>query len=375
MRVKKAILLITLTAIANFAFATEQTCNEYSFPESMTGYNKLPPNCTFKRSIKITSSNVTLDCNNSTLDGDDELKIGLLVDSQGEDIKNIKIKNCKLINFKQHGIRIGWNIPDGSKPKNFQENYSRTPNNIEIENVLVSSSGRTGIYIDDFVTKTTIKDSTVEKSRTAGIYLEHDSTQTTISNSRFINNGFTEDGKATREAIAIDSSPHNKIFNNIFMGNATGSIFLYKNCHEHASDSEQVPRQQEASYNSIINNTFLNEKIGIHIASRQSKNLSRLECGDPPMDNESRYYEDFSNHNRVESNSFCSVNFPIIIEGDFNFIHSNYFDQLRQDSISIPKTMREIFKNTPPVGNKINENYIKECGAINEQTYEIYKKP
>lgn len=361
----KYVALLYITFASHTTLAANSSCESYLFTDPLTGSQKLPPNCIFKKSLQINSSNVSLDCNNSTFDGENILKIGLLIDSQGNNLNSVKIKNCKFVNFKQHGLRIGWNIPDGLKPKDKQENYSRTPTNIELENILVSNSGRSGIYIDDYVTHTNIKNTTVEKSRTAGIYLEHDSAYTSISNSKFIENGFADDFKPTREAIAIDSSPHNKITNSSFKNNATGSIFLYKNCYEHFSDPEQVPRQQEASYNLIANNSFENEKIGIHIASRQSKNLSRLECGDKPMDKDGQYYEDFSNHNSVEKNSFCNVVAPIIIEGDFNLIKDNFFEQNKENNITMPITMRETLKNQPSLGNRLinNLNLIKECGV------------
>ncbi|MCG2574277.1 right-handed parallel beta-helix repeat-containing protein [Acinetobacter sp. ME22] len=297
----------------------------------------------------IKDSNIVFDCHNAVIDGGGKVSTGLLIESYGQDIHNITIKNCTFKNFKYNGIRIGWGIPDVLKntiPK--QERYNFHPNKITIDNVKIENSGTVGLYIDDYVSNVVVKNSMISNSGAPAIYLEFSSRNNTIDNNVFVNNGYNKK-RGSREAISVDGSYSNLITKNIFKNNALGGIFLYKNCQEQSSKGNAPIRLDGADYNNISENNFINEKIGIWIASRQSKDLSKWDCGDKPMYS-NKYYQDYADHNKLIKNYFHNVSKGIIVEGDYNIIEKNNFDK-KDNSIIFPYTKRALYLNKPQVGN------------------------
>lgn len=186
-------------------------------------------------------------------------------------MNNIYIRNCSFENFSKSGIGIAWSEKDTKIGDSHDEIYRRTPNSITLENIVVKNSGRTGVYIDDYVSNVIIKNSTIINSGGAAIYLDFSTREIKIYNDKIAMNGLI----ANREAIAIDSSSDNLIEGNHFDGNSAGSIFLYKNCGEQMRSGKQVIRWMHSDNNIIRNYMFLNENIGVWIASRQSRNLGK----------------------------------------------------------------------------------------------------
>lgn len=283
--------------------------------KKIVGNVVLPYQCVFQQSLRISEGNTTLDCNGSKFIGNGIKKIGLLIDSRGEALSNVTIKNCIFEGFESSGIRVSWEEVDAQKGDNKKMIYQRTPNRIHIENVEVSNNGGVGIYIDDYVTEAVIKNSKVTGSGGAGIYLEHSSKNNKVIGNFISNNGFKKDKKTRREGVAIDSSAHNEVIGNIFLGNAAGGIFLYKNCGEHFRTGRQVIRWQHSNYNVIKQNKFVDEEVGVWLASRQNKRLKNWDCNDPK--NANGNYDDFADKNIVEDNEFCRVKRPIL-DGGFN---------------------------------------------------------
>lgn len=350
-------LLLNSNAHANEACARQ-------IPGIIKGEFVLPSGCVYEKPLKIKESDTTLDCNGSIFDGKNINglnKAGLTIDSEGKKISNITVRNCVFRNFKG-GIRITWNKPDSEKGNNRKAIYERTPSNIHLNNLRVEENDGVGIYIDDYVTGVVVQDSTILRNEGVGIYLEHSTKKNTIRNNRIIGNG-ARPGRASREGIAVDSSAENTIENNYFENNAAGGIFIYKNCGEMPGKGygERLIRWQHSDNNRIVNNKFVNEKTGIWIASRQSRNLESWGCADKPMDEYGKYFQDYANGNLIFGNKFHSNETGIRIEGDYNEIKNNLFYCSSKYSIDVPKTKREELLKKPQIGNVIYGNEIKKC--------------
>lgn len=352
-----AALLLNSHAHANEACAQQ-------IPGIIKGEFVLPSDCVFEKPLKINEGNTTLDCNGSVFDGRNIHglnKAGLTIDSEGRKISNITVRNCVFRNFKG-GIRITWNKADSEKRDDRKAIYERTPSNVNLDNLIVEENDGVGIYIDDYVTGVVVQDSSILRNKGVGIYLEHSTQKNTIRNNRIIGNG-VRSGRASREGIAIDSSAENSIENNYFENNAAGGIFIYKNCGETPDKGygDRLIRWQHSNNNRIASNKFVNEKTGIWIASRQSRNLESWGCADKPMDEDGKYFQDFANGNLIFGNVFHSNETGIRIEGDYNEAKNNVFYCSKKNAIDIPITKREELMKKPQIGNVIYGNEIIKC--------------
>lgn len=308
---------LILTLAISFTLSSQAAQLPCYLPDAteLQGNISLQPHCIYRQSLLISHSNTHLDCQGATLEGDNHLPFGIMVNSKGSPLKNISIKNCHIRNFSRSGIRITSNIPANQLSTDHQINYHRTPTAILIDAVVVTGSGRVGIYFDDYVTDSTLSNSTVQQSYMSGIYLEHSSRYNRIINNRIVNNGHESFGRGKREGLAVDSSANNLIEGNLFEGNGAGGVFLYKNCGEHYSSGKSVIRWQHSDNNIIRNNTFTHEQVGIWLASRQSRDLSGFDCGDKAKDNSGQYFADYANNNVLEGNKFIGTQVDIKDEG------------------------------------------------------------
>jgi parallel beta-helix repeat protein len=357
-----AILLLMFTSFQSIASSKSQYCNLPKDELINGGYILLEKSCVFNESILITKSNTILDCNNSIIDGQGRLNNGVMIISQGKSIRNILVKNCTIKNFKHSGIGVSSGISPEKLSPDHKRNYDNSPTDIIIDNVTVETNAGVGVYIDDYVTKTIIKNSVIKSSGSTGIYLDQSSKFNQVINNVIENNGFpTEEGRGEREGLAIDSSANNIIEGNKFINNAAGGVFLYKNCGEAFKTGKSVIRWQHSDFNIIKNNFFSGQPIGVWIASRQSRDLSKWGCGDDSMDKEKHFYQDFSKYNKVVGNEFCRNKIAIKIEDDNNIIKNNSFDEDVSKQINIPMTMREKLLGEKTIGNDITENENKKC--------------
>ena len=366
----------------------------------ITENTTIPKNCHYdKVTFKISTSNITFDCNNSELNGLGKTKRNKLgrrykvaevprgtafniIGSENNLLQNVTVKNCNLIYYIS-----GFNIAFGLKQtthddlkagRNIEalENHLRTlsPKNIRIENNKIIGSHNSGIFIQRYITDLVATNNTINGAGDMGMYLESGSQKITISHSIFTKNGETtydiEDRKRKprirkREAIAVDSSAYNIIRDNKFINNAGGGIFLYKNCYERYEEADQLPRYQGSNFNLIENNTFSDERKGVWIASRQSRDLENFDCGDTALlitDKDKKYYEDFAKNNRVINNTFENNEKAVIIEDDNNTISNNTFklgENTRKDIIigvdSEVKTVHSV-KGTVVEDNTFSSN-------------------
>lgn len=328
-------------------------------PKNIEGYVELSANCVYKASLLIVQSNVVIDCNGGILDGENELKYGLLIDSMGSALENVTVKNCTFRNFKNGGVLVTWSGVAAQKSGTRAEKYAKSPHNIILDNNIIQNNGGVGVYVDDYVAYTYILNSLVQGNRGVGVYLDDSTKNNILRNNTFINNGYRLK-KGPREALAIDSSADNIIEGNTFSSNAAGAIFLYKNCGENIHKGRQVIRWQHSDRNIIHNNIFYGELIGVWLASRQSKNMATWDCGDLPMDPMGRYFEDFADDNTVSGNKFIDNKVAIRVESDRNQIIANDFFCVR-NPIEFPITRREEFLGLPQTGNVMRNNRILSC--------------
>ena len=358
----KDVSCFLLLTFAGFPALAADNCQD-ALPSKLQDDITLPAGCVFDRPIRITDSNTFLNCNGSTFDGKGTEKIGLTIDSRGKPLKNIRVENCVFRNFESNGIRITWAGKDAKKGENHEEIYANSPTNIVIEKVTIIDSGNVGIYIDDYVTDVVVQNSVIQRTTGVGIYLEHSSKRNKIVSNRLLGNGYRLD-KVPREAIAVDSSAENVIEGNTFKDNAAGGIFLYKNCSERISSGVQAIRWQPSNDNIIRNNLFIGEKVGIWVASRQSRNLEKWDCGDRPMDDSRKYYEDFADSNKVVGNTFCRTAVPIRNEGDNNSFVANKFDASVKTRVHQPVSMRQKLLARPTRGTTIQNNIAIDCSEV-----------
>lgn len=348
--------MISLLSCSVFSKEKDTTC---ALPK-IKGIVNLNKNCIYQGPLIITEDNVVLNCEGAMFNGENKRGTGIIINAEGKGAKNIKIHNCRITNYTYNGIRIASGTAANKLNENHEINYKNSVQNVLIDNVEVSNIERVGIYLEAYVTNITIKNSTINKSGGVGIYLDQASRNNKIISNKLMGNGIL-DPRHAREAIAVDSSANNIIQDNTFQGNGLGSIFLYKNCGEKFSSGKSVLRWQHSDNNIINENIFLNEKVGIWISSRQSYDLKNWDCGDKPMDSIGRYYEDFSNNNKIEKNKFCKIPTPIRVEGDNNKIINNFFDEKNAVEVEIPTSMREKLLGKKAVGNVINGSKKINC--------------
>lgn len=314
------------------------------------------------RGFLIRKSNIVLDCNGLEIDGMGVAPFGVDINSFGKKISNIVVRNCKFKNFRYRGASVGWRVKLsekksllGERPENFL--YGMHPSSVLFYNDVFVGSGTAGVYVDAFSSFVQIEKSTFLDNKGVAIYLEYSSSQTSILDNYFYNNGFVKG----REAIAIDSSSKNIISRNFFKKNNSGGVFLYKNCGERFPGSEFITRKYGSNYNIITNNSFFGERVGVWLASRQSRDLSTWNCSDPTIF-EGKYYQDYASDNKVVDNSFCGVAQPVIVEDDNNVIANNRIDgQSLAKAVRVTNPPRAIYMHKPVIGTVIRDNVQTQC--------------
>ncbi|CAI8964220.1 right-handed parallel beta-helix repeat-containing protein [Pseudomonas sp. IT-P176] len=360
------VMWLPLTLAASFwplpSNAKENQKCQLPHSGNLAGNVTLEPSCTYFETMTINTSNTNIDCKGATLDGRHTEKTGILISSKGNHLTNVNIKNCTVTNFTQMGILVTSEIPNFQRSNDRAKNYADTPSNITLDNMHVLSNDGVGVYFHSYVSNSTLKNSRIAGSKAEGIYLDQSSRYNTILNNIIEKNGeLNGPNSGQRVGLAIDSSANNLIKNNKFLANLAGGVFLYKNCGENFSKGMSVIRWQHSNENQITNNYFIDEKVGIWIASRQSSNLEKKDCGDTPIDTEGKHYQDFADYNTVESNTFCRNKTYIRIEGNYNTITNNHSDIISKKWIFQPTSMKERITGIPTIGNKISNNGYKSC--------------
>ncbi len=316
-------------------------CSSAGSDLTVTSSTQLDPNCTYTGHFNITASNVFFDCRGAMIDGVGKSGIGIEVSAPANaDLSNVTIDNCIVKGFT-NGMRI---TRVGFRSLQAGAEYVNGISGVLIENSKIIDSSGAGLYIDAYVTHTTVNKVSLLGDGSTGMYLEAGSMDNVVENSVFLDNGYVSNGPywqavpglnnvwwwgTGREGLAIDGSRNNIIKGNKFQGNSAGGIFLYKNCGEDVNSQPQswFPRRYDSSNNLIENNTFTGGVDGVWIGSRMSQDVEPLDCS------ESSYISgklfdiklDHAPNNTVLNNTFYDVTYGVRIEDNGTRVIGNKF--------------------------------------------------
>lgn len=246
---------------------------------------------------------------------------GIVIEGNGHTIDGICNTDCIGLSINANNVTVR-----NLTVKRFDGGVSVKPGvtGLRFENVTVTDNVNHGIFVNVGVSNFVCDNCDISDNGSMGVYLEYNSHHNTIINSRIANNGFRDKdtgdwlenfkagNKDKREGLAIDSSQNNTISNTIFTGNALTGLTMYKNCGERG-----IRREWGANYNTVSNSTFHD---GMHIASRQDKDLSSWSCLDPYVLS-NRYIMDDAEFNLIE-NITLKNNASIRVQDDNNTLRS-----------------------------------------------------
>ncbi|WP_203423104.1 right-handed parallel beta-helix repeat-containing protein [Sinorhizobium sp. BG8] len=328
----------------------------------------LDKRCVYEGGIEIGASNVVLNCNGAKIDAR-SARNGIRV--RGKNIRDVKIQSCNVDGAFRQGILVDAPLTDKEiTALPMPRRYEISPRGVEITNTTVSRSGSVGIYVDSYAQDTILSHVRILQAGGAGVYLEHSSVRTTIENSLISRSGHGDAlGRhkrgMRREAIAIDSSAYNRIRDNVIEDSLAGGIFLYKNCQEHHQKPDSVPRWQHSSFNEIVGNEFRNEKVGVWIASRQTKNMKTWECGDPPL--AEGYYRDYAENNEIKGNRFIGGRVGVRIDDSLTRIVDNTFVRPKKACVELGSIVRDRVVGAPVASTVLAGNQCDTRGSA--ETY------
>jgi parallel beta-helix repeat protein len=307
-------------------------------PIVLTAGAHLDPSCAYTGGIEITASNVTLDCRGAVIDGTGAGGTGILVHAPVDaDLSRVTIRNCVVRGFL-NSIRI---TRDGFRALPAGHEYDHGVRGVVIEHTRVSGSRGVGLYVDGYVTDTTIRDSSVTGAGSSGIYLEAGSARNVVVRNAITDNGFRENGPGGslfsfagaqfrfwgigREGISIDGSRRNLVSGNTFEGNSAGGIFLYTNCGEYVRTKPErwFARRYGADDNVIVANSFEGGVNGVWVGSRMGENVLPMGCSDPTY--APGISLDRAAGNTIAVNSFRDVTYGVRVEDDDTRVLGNRF--------------------------------------------------
>jgi len=316
----------------------------------------LEAGCVYRQTLWIDKP-LTLDCQGAIFDGEDRLERGLVIDSRGESLSGVVVKNCTFRHFAKTGVLVHWGLPNDQKIARYPdlaERRRRAPQNILLRKVRVEHNGVMGIVVDDYAQAVTLDQVRVLDNPGWGIYWDHDSRGHLLIDSEVRRNG--GGSKLGKPGLSIDASSDNRVINTVFEGNRRSAIELYRNCGEFAaSNPHSVPRETGANGNLISGNRFIGEQVGVWVASRQSRDVSAMECGRPAYF-EGKYVEDEARHNLIAGNRFSGVlGKGVVIEDDDNSVINNSFESAA-GAIEIGTRIRTTVLGRPVRGSVLRDN-------------------
>jgi hypothetical protein len=170
-----------------------------------------------------------------------------------------------------------------------------------LDSILTGSRG-VGLYVDGYVTNTTIRHVVVLGAGSDGIYLDAGSRYGRVVENVVAWNGYRENGPNPegtvtqfngvtfrfwgpgREGIAVDGSRDNRISSNWIAENSAGGVFLYTNCGEyvHSDPTNWVEHRFGAEDNTVVANLISGGENGVWIGSRMAENVYPMDCSDVP---------------------------------------------------------------------------------------------
>ncbi len=313
-------------------------CSQADIRVTVTISSVLDPSCTYHAGFEITASNVTLDCRNALVSGISANGVGIEVSSPVDvDLSDVTIRNCRMRGFldSMRVTRVGFRTLTAG------HEYDHGISGVVIEDSNVGGSTGVGIYVDAYVTRTTIRRNTIAGAGSTGIYFDAGSADNVVEHNTIRDNGFVEDSPAGqlftlnglqfrfwgtgREGIAIDGSLRNHIIDNVLSGNSAGGVFLYTNCGEnvHNDPAAWIPRPYGADDNVISGNIFDGGVNGVWIGSRMAENLVPMDCSDPQY--APGITLDRAPRTTVTVNTFRDVVYGVRVEDDGAKVAGNSF--------------------------------------------------
>jgi parallel beta-helix repeat protein len=313
-------------------------CAEADERVVVTASSVLDPSCTYRGGFEITASNVTLDCRGALVSSASPNGVGIEVSTPVDaDLSGVTIRSCKVRGFlnSMRVTRVGFRTLTAG------HEYDHAISGVVIEDSDVGGSQGVGIYVDAYVTHTTIRHTTIVGAGSTGIYLEAGSTDNVVEHNTIRDNGFVENSPAGqlftfngvrfrfwgtgREGIAVDGSRRNRIAGNVLSGNSAGGIFVYTNCGEnvHVDPQAWIPRPYGADDNVIAGNVFGGGVNGVWIGARMGENVLPMDCSDPEY--APGITLDRAPRTTVAANTFRDVVYGVRVEDDQTKVIGNRF--------------------------------------------------
>lgn len=319
--------------------------------DELTGEVRLERGCYYEQAFEINTPDTTLDCQGAELRGDEAYLINIKREAD-----RAVVRDCYLVGGKGIAVRVrkkrAGELDD--------EVRALSPQGVLLSNLHLSRSQNVGVHLLPYTVGVTIRDSVITDQDGPGLYLSPYSRGHHVINNLITHNGHRRiDGTPRlgwyrREGIAIDASSEHVIRGNEITHNALGGVLLYKNCWEHAAENPDTqPRTDHARANLIEENRFGEQPFGVWVASRQSRDLSMMGCGDPtPYPNPifvrdllpDRYYE----HPSAFANAYITTLFLASVWPDFaedNKLRGNIFEAHSAGGLRIEDDSTEVTGN------------------------------
>lgn len=366
---------------------------------------RLPANCVYNQvTFLINKPYIDFDCNGAVLNGIKQVgrhRFGdtysvneapksiafqiTTTEANTNRLQEITIRNCQIVNYI-HGVDVKYSLSaatvKGLRQGTVSEDLLRnkSPNNIKVISSKIINSHGTGIYIYRYITNFQLLNSIIKGAGGAGLYLDAGTESAVIKNSTFEGNGFSSydeiarvrsarrSDDAKREAIAVDSSKQNLISQNSFKDNGDGGIYLYKNCWENYTSTNEWPRLQGSNNNKIENNHFFNETVGVWVAERADRDLASFNCGDPLtlQEGSKKFYRDYSDSTTIKNNSFDMIETAIKVMDNNSIIESNKFSRIENYDIDIGSRVRAKISDAV-VNTNIGSNTYSKLNSVRFQ--------
>jgi len=309
-------------------------CDRAADRIEVTVSSVLDPSCTYTAGVDITAADVTLDCRGALVQRAGG-GIGILVETPADvDMAHVTIRNCRVDGFVNsiHLRRAGFNaLPAGHE-------YDHHLDDVNVLDSILTGSRGVGLYVDGYVTNTTIRHVVVLGAGSDGIYLDAGSRYGRVVENVVAWNGYRENGPNPegtvtqfngvtfrfwgpgREGIAVDGSRDNRISSNWIAENSAGGVFLYTNCGEyvHSDPTNWVEHRFGAEDNTVVANLISGGENGVWIGSRMAENVYPMDCSDVPYVSGpvQAITLDRAPHTTVRSNVIANSYYGVRVEDD-----------------------------------------------------------
>jgi hypothetical protein len=318
-------------------------CDQAANRIEVTVSSVLDPSCTYTAGLDITASDVVLDCRHALIQNAGG-GIGILVQTPADvDLAHVTIRNCRVDGFVNsiHLRRLGLiALPAGHE-------YDHHLSDVSILDSELRNSRGVGLYVDGYVTNTTIRHLLIAGAGSDGIYLDAGSRYARVVENAVVWNGYRENGQTPegtvtqfggvtfrfwgpgREGIAVDGARDNRIARNWIAANSAGGVFLYTNCGEyvHSDPANWVEHRFGAEDNDIVGNLITGGETGVWVGSRMGENVYPMDCSDVPYVSGpvQAITLDRAPHTTVRNNVIGDVYAGVRVEDDGTKVVGNLF--------------------------------------------------